>query len=170
MLRLKWPVGVVNLLVFCDDCKLATVSWWQLLCGFLTGSPSCSSHRNPHFPRAPKTLFIKVTYALTYHRDRLLSWWEMANRLGPQISGKNIPPFLFWAKWPLIKVAFSFFGFSWSSRQSEHCLPTGYLYREYIKAAHFMEKLKLKKCWVAWGISKAKASFMSQEQNTDISL
>ena len=34
-----------------------------------------------------------------------------------------------------------------------------------------MEKLKKKKkSRVAWGISKAKAAFMSQEQNTDISL
>ena len=146
MLRLKWPVGVVNLLVFCDDCKLATVSWWQLLCGFLTGSPSCSSHRNPHFPRAPKALFIKVTYALTYHRDRLLSWWEMANRLGPQISGKNIPPFLFWAKWPLIKVAFSFFGFSWSSRQSDRALPAHWVPLQRIhKSCPFYGKIKIKK-------------------------
>lgn len=146
MLRLKWPVGVVNLLVFCDDCKLATVSWWQLLCGFLTGSPSYSSHRNPHFPRAPKTLFIKVSYALIYHRDRLLSWWEMANRLGPQISGKNIPPFLFWAKWLLIKVAFFFFGFSWSSRQSDRALPAHWVPLQRIhKSCPFYGKIKIKK-------------------------
>lgn len=69
----------------------------------------------------------------------------MANCLGPQISGENIPPFLFWAKWLLIKTALFFFGFSWSSWQSDRALP-----------AHWVPLQRIHKSWPFYGKVKKK--------------
>ena len=74
----------------------------------------------------------------------------MANRLGPQISGENIPPFLFWAKWLLIKTALFFFGFSWSSWQSDRALP-----------AHWVPLQRIHKSWPFYGkVKKKKAELL----------
>lgn len=59
ILWLKFPVGAVNIPVFCDNCEPASVCWWQPLCGFLTAPPSPSTHI--HFPntRAPRDVFLQ---------------------------------------------------------------------------------------------------------------
>lgn len=143
MLQLKWAVGSQPF--WCSAWLQAKdpVSWWQLLCGFLTGSPSYHLTEIPT-SSAPKRYSSKWPMPYTTETACFLGK-RWANRLGPEILG-NIPPFLFWAKIPLIKTAFLLWVSLWSSwvNQTEFWLPHC-TFTEYIKAGHFMERLKKKK-------------------------